>query len=80
MKSMDFIKQANSVLLRFNFADSILKTHLFSHTVSVSTVGLCGVSVRAKLKLLKSLTITFCVEFGHFPMYHILLLFIWLLA
>ena len=28
MKSMDFIKQANTVLLRFNFADSILKTSL----------------------------------------------------
>ena len=29
MKSMDFIKQANTELLRFNFADSILKTCLF---------------------------------------------------
>ena len=29
MKSMDFIKQANTVLLRFNFADSTLKTRLF---------------------------------------------------
>ena len=29
MKTMDFIKQANSVISRFNLADSVLKTHLF---------------------------------------------------
>ena len=29
MKTMDFINQANTVLSRFNLADSVLKTHLF---------------------------------------------------
>ena len=29
MKTMDFIRQANAVLLRFHFADRALKTHLF---------------------------------------------------
>ena len=77
METMDFIEQANTVLPRFNFVDSIF---YFSHTASVSMVGLCGVSVRGKLKILKSLTITFCIEFGHFPVYHILLLFILLLS
>ena len=80
MKIMDFINQANTVLSRFNLADSVLKTLCFSHTVSVSIVDLCCVSVQAKLKLLKSLTITFCIKFGHFLVYHILLLFIWLLS
>ena len=29
IKTMDFIRQANAVLLRFHFADRALKTHLF---------------------------------------------------
>ena len=79
-RSIDLIKQANTVLLRFNFADSMLKTCLFqSYCLSFYHGALWHLS-SGKLKLLKSLTITVCIKFGHFPMYYILLLFIWLLS
>ena len=44
---MDFIKQANTVLMRFNFADSILKTRLFQSYSLSFYGGLCGISVQA---------------------------------
>ena len=62
---MDFIKQANTVLQRFNFADSILKTRLFqSYCLSFFGGALWHLS-SSKLKLLTSLTTIFCVKFGH---------------
>ena len=47
MKSMDFIKQANTVFLRFNFPDSVLKKHLFqSYCLSFYGGALWHLSLR----------------------------------
>ena len=78
IKSVNFIEQANTLLLWFNFVDSILKTHLFQSYCVSFYGGVLDISVRGKLKLLKY-TITVCGTFGYSLMYHILL-FIWLLS
>ena len=77
MKTMDLINQGNTVLSRFNLADSVLKTHLLQ-SYSLSFYGealLCLSSSQVK-----ALEVCYNSVFGHFLVHHILLLFIWLLS
>ena len=80
MKTMDFINQANTVLLRFNLGDSVLKTHFFqSYHLSFYGGSLLCLS-SSQIKALEVSYNYILHRIWSLLVYHILLLFIWLLS